>query len=432
MSDPIGGHLFIPTSTGFTPLEVLLRALEILGEPASHSTLFPPTVAWIDQSLAESMDALRQADPATLPDYRVGLSISGYWSYLQLEEAPDYHILLLTSDQSQFRWPKPWHDPALVEDLSDRWLATCEALQVTYGYYSDSALATVEHRQVVLKRLAEGEIDQQVSNAHWRSYMGTPLMARWGDEIQQLAEFRLGPLQPAGEHYYIQRQDPLQPAGSYFIEQRPSGALLLAAGLGYNPCKGDFDLEQQAQFLLRQIEPHQQLPGVAALLAGLREEVQGRIARIEAAEPSNTDWNAVSQSRAYLNGVRGLWASAQEHSGLVGVNESRAVRLAGGQETTAVIPVVAGNGQEWLVPINREPFGTKDAAWNDLTTGLQAQVEKLLLAADQHLVNGAPPRIIVVFWKGGSAEVQQALVNMGAQVERPGHRPLFHLPPPEV
>jgi hypothetical protein len=419
MSDPIGGHLFIPTSADFTSLEVLLHALELLGEPASHSTLFPPTVAWIDQPLAESMQTLRRADPATLPDYRVGLSIAGYWSYLQVEELPGYHVLLVTSDQSQFRWPDPWHDPALVEEFSDRWLATCEALRVLYGYYSHGiSMPTTEHRQTVLKRLAAGEIDELVTNAHWRSYLGSPLMARWGEEMLALADARVGAIQRAGD--------------TYSVEQRPSGALVLAAGLGYNPCQGDFDLDQQAQFLVRQVEPHQQIPGVAALLAELQGELQGRIARIEAAlGTSSVKRDEVRQSRAYLNGVRGLWACAQEHSGLVGVNQSMAVRRANGQDAAVVVPVVAGNGQEWLLPLNRAPFNSEDAAWNTPDSGIRAQVEDLLLAARQHPLHGATPRVIVVLWNGISPEIQRALVNMGAQVEQPGHRPIFHAPPEE-
>ncbi|GEM_PF-2500170 len=420
MSSLIGGHLFIPTSTEFTPLEVFLRSLEILGEPASHSTLFPPQAIWVDQSLAKSIEALQRVGSSRLAGYRVGLSIAGYWSYVELEEVPDYHVLLITSDQGQFREPDPWHDPALVEEFSDRWVATCEALQVLYGYFSHYvSMPTVEHRQTILKRLVHKEIDELVTNAHWRSYLGTPWMARWGEEIERLAQKRIGPIQPSGDTYYV--------------EQRPSRALVLAAGLGYNPCQGDLDLTQHAQFLLRQIEPHQQVPGVAALLEGLREELQGRIGHIETTLRTSNKVNReeVSQSRKYLNDVRGLWASAQEHQGLVGVSQRMAVRRANGQESTVTVPVIAADGQEWLFPLNREPFGSEDGAWNDPTSGVQVQMENLLQTARQHPVNGTPPRVVVLFWNGGSPEIKQALEDMGASVEQPGHRPIFHVQPPE-
>ncbi len=73
------------------------------------------------------------------------------------------------------------------------------------------------------------------------------------------------------------------------------------------------------------------------------------------------------------------------------------------------------------MPVNRGPFGVEDDVWTIPGIGLRAQVRDLLAVAEQHPVAGQPPQVVVVFWKGVSQVVRDALTAMGAQVEVSAH-----------
>src|SRR5947209_19686213 len=118
------------------------------------------------------------------------------------------------------------------------------------------------------------------------------------------------------------------------------------------------------------------------------------------------DWDGLAESRATLDEVRATWACALQRSGLVGVQHLFANTS---DPPACVVPVVAAWGREWLLPTLLFPFTLEDPAWSDPQTGLETRVQYLLVLAQEHLVEGKPPQVIVFFCRTVSPDVRAAL-----------------------
>lgn len=108
-----------------------------------------------------------------------------------------------------------------------------------------------------------------------------------------------------------------------------------------------------------------------------------------------------------IDGLVGELKSAQGAVDVNGVEQKFPL-----DQGSVEVDVVADKGSTWIESKNVNPFGKGSTNW----APLEAQVNALLEAAKQNPCNGAPPRVVVQFWRGVSLEVAEALEAMGAEV----------------
>jgi hypothetical protein len=304
-----------------------------------------------------------------------------------------------------------YRDPRAVELFATCWRGFCDAAQPAYAYFAtESFELEAERRDNVSHLLSERSIPELLAaKSAWLSYLGPQLAQEWGKRLPRARENQDYVWLPSGA-LFVRDHDPL--AESY-LEDTP---------------------QSHGHFLETQLELRGDVPGVAALLQIVRSHIQGfkdyrqdlvRLAT-ERGGPLGAWWQqtTIPQPPDYskdLNEIHTLWATAYRRPGLGGVNQSFTLRSGDRQETHVIAPIVAKDGAEWVMPVNRGLFGVEDDVWTIPGIGLHARVRDLLAVAEQHPVAGQPPQVVVVFWKGVSQMVRDALTAMGTQVEVSAH-----------
>ncbi len=296
-------------------------------------------------------------------------------------------------------------DPMRVEIFGEAWTRLCDAQGAEVAFFPDGIRDSEVFIPDYLSALQQNNLHELVGPGYWRTYFSQAAADRWHNQLIETWKDQ--------------------------SEILPSGALILYAGRGYNPEWGDWDALLNARFLIKQIESHTEVPGSERLLEILhREEQQLQAIEDQPTElryHENTSINraVLKQARIQLDYVRATWACALQQTGLVGVEQSVTSKEYDGTTEQVLVPIVADQGRTWVIATLLHPFHLDEPAWNDLQTGLEAQVWRLLIAAEHHLSLGESPRVVVYFWRGVSEQVRETLLAMGVSVEVADHLPLL-------
>ncbi len=291
-------------------------------------------------------------------------------------------------------------DPMRVEVFAAEWVRLCEMQGAELAYFSEGFSTIEEERlQTFFAALQENNLST-IANSNWRTYLSPSLMDRWQEQLKQ--------------------------PGRYRMERLPSGAAVCSSGRGYNPVMGDANSETflQAEFLSTQIQRHPEIEGAQKLLRLIEQEVE-KLHAIEAQDIEDIEDDELYHERFHENmqvedlararmfQIRATWTYALQSSGLVGVVQD----VQGEDGETIEVPVIEDEGRTWIYPTLLYPFEVQDEEWSDPHEGLEIQVFTLLNAAQQNIISGEPPRVVVFFWRGVTQEVREQLEAMGARVE---------------
>lgn len=389
MSNPLDGYFYIPFIEQWAERGGIARIMNFLGPAENIKGVF---IAGVEYPFEDGLSALLYGKAGMIK-----ATIAGFTSNIWFQEVANTYISIeITVPEWELAEPKG--DPARVELFALKWGELCEVMGVKAAFFSDyGAVATMDHKRK-LDNLIQGEISEFVAGWPWRMYLDHDIARTWNEDA------------------------PLDQA-RYAVQSR-SGALIIYAGKGYNPVFGDMDLDHHVDFLVEMMREKQEISGVAQLIANLEGEKNGRIKQIYAEIDEGPRYNGpkqgkngVMQSRIYIDTIRALWAAAYKRPGLVGVNQTVSLTRASGETDALVVPIIADNGQEWLLVSNHDPFAIKDTTWTGVAEDLAPQVRDLLAAAQQHPVAGQPPRVVVFCWKGIADDLRATLEAMGAQIE---------------
>jgi hypothetical protein len=316
---------------------------------------------------------------------------------------PQGHIQYIELGVAKYDFGEPPGDPMRIELFAQQWAHLCEAQEAIAAIFTMGTLDEDVYIPEFVAALQTYDLEALAPGRNWRTYLAPTIAKRWEQALEE--------------------------SGIDRIEVLPSGGLVLTSELlrGYNPVSGNTDLIPNAQFLLEQIALHREIAGAEHLLALLSQqatklqEIENQQAKTWSRENSLME----EQIRTQLHHIRATWACALQSPGLIGVAQTVPLESVGEASETIAVPVIAHHGHTWLYPTLSYPFDLHDPAWNAPQHGLENRIWHLLDAAQHNPIAGAPPRIIVYFWRNVSPQVHHALTQMGATVEIADHLPIL-------
>ncbi len=308
------------------------------------------------------------------------------------------HVRYLTVEVPKRAFTELAGDPMRVELFAAAWARLCDAQQAEIAYFSEAIANSESFVAEDVQAVEQENLDELVNTtAYWRTYLSPAVVERWYTRIKP---------------HRLKR-----------LQRLPSGAFVLAAGLGSNPQLGDLDAPLHMRFLIDNIEAHSAIPGAERLRNTLRqdlyqyEEIEKQSVEVRYHEKSHENHLIFQQIRADLDAIRAVWAYARRSEGVVGVEQEIAYEVGDGKTEQIQVSVVTNGGRTWVLPTLLYPFTLNEKAWNDEQEGLEIRVLYLLEAAEHYARGGEKPRLFVYFWRDVSQEVHDALRAMGVDVE---------------
>lgn len=404
MSTPSMGFLFIPSSN-INNMEILQYCLKALGSIEQVRDVF---------IVGENTANLSQEQACTLLSRNkrggsISIDIAGFNTEIwftpdSTQSAEGYQYLRIEVPYWEFAEIEG--DPMRVELFAMAWVHLCETLHVQAAYFHSHNAGKIENiAQACINKLHKGAFWEFTRTRYWRCYLAPSAAAEWQNQNRQ------------AEHSWAES-----------LEALHSGALVLSRNEYYNPELGNNDALLNTRFLIQQLSQHPEICNMNILLKILHQEGK-RLLRIESdgiytkhGAEAQIDYEGLTESRTILDEVRATWACALHRPGLVGVQQ---IFSNAAEHTEVVVPIVADNGREWMLPTLLYPFNLASTKWNDLETGLRARVQRLQETAQQYKIADKPPRVGVYFWRGVTTEVQEALNAMHAGIEIADRLPLL-------
>lgn len=350
------------------------------------------------------------------------IDLGGFATEIKLQHPQqDYYSLILEVDKYAFLEIEG--DPARVEIFSAAWVRFCEAMQASAAVFSrELGYDRPQHIEKRLHALQQQNMAAFVTHVDWRTYLEPALGQLWREQV------------PEPQHHSIH------------VVEVSSGALVIHAEPGYNPELGNDDTVLHLRFLLEYLKTHQELPGSDRLLTYLQKQDDDPLRRyLELRETVNLSSTSPEQRAEYstldrtlhdlVMDVRASLACASRLTDVVSLYQPMKMLDASGETREIEVPIIRERGRVWITATLLYPYELRELTYEKVHLALgrvksereklRERVRRLLETAQQHPIEGKPPRLLVFFWRGVTDEMCAELNSLNVDVEVADQLPLL-------
>lgn len=178
MSYMIGGYLFVPPAASVSDVQVAEGAIAVLRQPLLWSAADVPYSAPAPVTAADFATRLELSSQvvADFPQARMK-------PLLSFEHAGGYRVVKLVVDSAHFA--RYYYDegapPAIPDAFAAQWVALCQRLEASYGYFSPLIQGAYEEfrDETILPALGRRDVQTLAAPTSWLTYLGPLLAPLW-------------------------------------------------------------------------------------------------------------------------------------------------------------------------------------------------------------------------------------------------------------